>query len=419
MASRLTLPPRPPSSRGVFAWLFGDPERFSLQHRLLLACCMVGALLAVGSLVLNALLGMPTAIQVATACYAVVILGFYRLLRRRPGRFEPLALWPLLLTVLFVGLQWLLNAGFSGGMLYVLLGASVAALTVRGWRRVLLLAVVVVMVGAGFLIEWRHPEWILSPYDSRAQRIADLAVTFTLTLGAIVGIVLTLIRAYDEVLRELREERERSDHLLLQMLPAPICERLKRQEEIIADGLEQVTVLFADLVGFTRLSASMDPEDLVAMLNNVFSAFDQLVARHGLEKIKTIGDAYMAVAGAPEPRADHARAAADLALDMLHALRSIPSVPAGLELRIGLSSGPAVAGVIGQTRFAYDLWGDTVNAASRMESHGLPGRIQVTEETRRLLGEAYRFEPRGPVTIKGLGEMQTWFLEGQRAGANP
>jgi class 3 adenylate cyclase len=169
-------------------------------------------------------------------------------------------------------------------------------------------------------------------------------------------------------------------------------------------------VLFADIVGFTPFSAKMTPRDLVHLLNEVFSAFDALARRHGLEKIKTIGDAYMVVGGLPAPRTDHAAAVAAMALDMRDAIGARGE---GLVLRIGLHTGPVVAGVIGTSKFTYDLWGDTVNTASRMESHGVPGRIHVSDELRAALGEGWRLEERGVIEVKGKGPMRTHWLSGR------
>lgn len=212
-------------------------------------------------------------------------------------------------------------------------------------------------------------------------------------------------------LRQIEAERARSDGLLLNVLPRPTAERLKHGETLIVDSFPEVTVLFGDLVGFTAFAAGHPPEEVVAFLNESFSAFDELAARHGLEKIKTIGDAYMAVAGLPEPRADHADAAAAMSLGMLEALRELNRRHAAeLQMRIGLNTGPVIAGIIGRHKFSYDLWGDTVNIASRMESQGEPGTIQVSEATARLLGDRFPLTPRGRIAIKGKGEMATYLL---------
>jgi class 3 adenylate cyclase len=214
--------------------------------------------------------------------------------------------------------------------------------------------------------------------------------------------------------RALALEQERSERLLLNVLPAPIAERLKAGEEVIADAFPDVTVLFADLVDFTRRSQRIGPAQVVATLNELFSAFDRLAQRHGLEKIKTIGDAYMVAGGLPDPRPDHAEAIAEMALGIREevARRTDPSGQP-LAVRIGIDTGPVEAGVIGTSKFSYDLWGDTVNTASRMESHGVAGCIQVTERTYQRLRDGYRFQRRGPIQVRGMGEMVTWFLVGR------
>jgi class 3 adenylate cyclase len=214
--------------------------------------------------------------------------------------------------------------------------------------------------------------------------------------------------------RALQLEQERSERLLLNVLPAPIAARLKAGEGVIADAFPEVTVLFADIVDFTRRSRQISPAQVVATLNELFSAFDALAQRQGLEKIKTIGDAYMAAGGLPEPRPDHAQAIAEMALAM-QAEVARHADPSGwpLAVRIGIDTGPVEAGVIGTAKIAYDLWGDTVNTASRMESHGVAGCIQVTERTYQRLRDGYRFQRRGPIQVRGMGELVTYFLVGR------
>ncbi len=216
-------------------------------------------------------------------------------------------------------------------------------------------------------------------------------------------------------LAQLRVEREKSERLLLNVLPAAIAERLKEDQGVIAESFAEATILFSDVVGFTEMSARVTPEALVYLLNEIFSAFDALAARHGLEKIKTIGDCYMVAAGLPERRADHAEAMAEMALDMQDALDAFNrSRGVSLSVRTGINTGPVVAGIIGTSKFIYDLWGDAVNTASRMESHSLPGRIQATAATYERLRGKYVFEERGPVHVKGKGEMHTYFLVGRK-----
>jgi class 3 adenylate cyclase/FtsH-binding integral membrane protein len=218
-----------------------------------------------------------------------------------------------------------------------------------------------------------------------------------------------------QVERLLEDERRRSEALLLNILPAEIASRLKAHEEPLADRHENVSILFADLADFSNISRKMSADELVNLLNDLFSRFDRLVDKHGADKIKTIGDAYMAAAGLHGSVVDHAGRIADLALEMQIAVlefRQQNSI--ALKLRIGIHSGPVVAGVIGKRKFSYDLWGDTVNVASRMESEGIPGKIQLSEETRKLLPVSYLVAARGEVQIKGHVPRTTYFLEGSR-----
>ena len=213
----------------------------------------------------------------------------------------------------------------------------------------------------------------------------------------------------------LSEEFDRSESLLHNILPPPIAHRLKNNEGTIADGFPACSVLFADIIGFTVMSQQLAPERLVGMLNDIFSSFDQMAGHHGLEKIKTIGDSYMVVSGIPHQDGGHAQKLADFAIDLkafMEEYRKTRAIDIGI--RIGLHSGPAVAGVIGKNKFIYDIWGDTVNTAARMESHGRPGEIQVSNLTKELLGSGYDFEDAGESEIKGKGLMKTWLLKSKR-----
>jgi len=212
------------------------------------------------------------------------------------------------------------------------------------------------------------------------------------------------------------EETRRSERLLTSILPKPIAERLKGAPlRSFADSYPDVSVLFADITGFSGMAAKSAPALLLRILEDVFNSFDDIVDYHGCEKIKTIGDAYMVAAGVPTPQMDHAQVIAECALSMIQAMApKINESDGQFNVRIGVASGPVIAGVIGRKKPAFDLWGETVNLASRMESHGIPGRIQVTQSTFDLLGHRYDFEPRGTIDVKGHGEMPTWFLVGRK-----
>ncbi len=223
---------------------------------------------------------------------------------------------------------------------------------------------------------------------------------------------LTIAKLFASALTGLAVEQTKSERLLLNILPEPIARRLKQEERTIADNFAEVSVLFADIVGFTELAAQTSPIELVEILNVIFSEFDQLVEVHGLEKIKTIGDAYMVVGGLPTPMPNHVEAIAAMAVDMQVVIDQFcRETGKSFSIRIGINTGPVIAGIIGTKRFIYDLWGDTVNIASRMESHGLPGRIQVTEATYKHLRHLYHFEDRGPIQVKGKGQMNCYLLK--------
>jgi class 3 adenylate cyclase len=216
------------------------------------------------------------------------------------------------------------------------------------------------------------------------------------------------------MMEELRIAKERNETLLLSILPRAVVERINEGAGMVADHIPEATILFADIVNFTPFSGRLPPSDVVGMLNRIFSAFDRLVEQHGAEKIKTIGDGYMVAVGLPEPCEDHAEIAARLSLAMLDRLAGIrDEIGAPIQLRIGLHTGPAVAGVIGERKFAYDIWGTTVNIASRMESHGVPDRVHVSKIVADRLAGEFRLIPRGAVEVKGAGLMETYFLEGK------
>lgn len=254
------------------------------------------------------------------------------------------------------------------------------------------------------VIAMRDPVWF-----------TDLAF-FTNAVGAfglLGGLVALFYQEINHTEDMLQREYQRSEELLRNILPVTVARRLKEGSQVIADSFPDATLLFADIVGFTELAGRLPPRDLVALLNRVFSRFDRIAEQEGLEKIKTIGDEYMLAGGLPLPRADHAPAVARAALHMIAAIDDLNrSLDHKLALRVGMHSGEVVAGVIGSRKFSFDVWGDTVNIASRMQSQGLPGRIQVTEATRELLADRFHLERRGTLRVRGKGRMPVWFLVG-------
>jgi guanylate cyclase len=274
------------------------------------------------------------------------------------------------------------------------------------------IAYLVVFLGSGITGELIGPIWAPLPKSFTTTMLA-----LNIAVGGVIVFTLLAVFASQrrDALAALRREQAKSENLLLNILPRSIADRLKAEAQPIADQIVSASILFADVVDFTPWSERLAPAAVVGYLDHLFSHFDELAERYGLEKIKTIGDCYMVAAGVPTPRADHARALALVALDMLDAMRSNQEVRhLGLELRVGINSGPVVAGVIGRKRFLYDLWGDAVNTASRMESHGTPGRIQIARATYDLLADEFECEPRGTIAVKGKGEIEAWYLIGPR-----
>ena len=370
-----------------------------------LAVVWVGTYWALG-LYLSA--AIPLGYQVVSLASLV---AFVRTKRYRAFRFSQL----LLMLLLPFLLQWSLG-GFvasSGVMLWALL-SPLGALMFQGLRPAVwwLLAFLALTALSGV---------IDTQVASEADRIPEavIVIFFVLNIGAVSGTTFGLLRYFvrerERIHAELEVERAKSERLLLNVLPPPIAARLKEEEGVIADGFEDASVLFADIADFTPLAERMPPHEVVTLLDEVFSVFDALASRHGLEKIKTIGDAYMVAGGLPEPRPDHAEAVADMALAMRdECVRVAERTGLALAVRIGIDSGPVTAGVIGRSKFIYDLWGDTVNTASRMESHGLPGEIQVTERAYLRLRDRFELRPRGTVEVKGKGPMETYLLVARR-----
>jgi class 3 adenylate cyclase len=260
------------------------------------------------------------------------------------------------------------------------------------------------------------PILMVTALSERKERLMGIAVGANDFLNKPVDIQDVTLRVGNAVYTkhlhdQLQVEQEKSEQLLLNILPKPIAERMKKGETNIADSFPDVTVLVADLVGFTTLSAHIGPEQIVQLLNEIFSAFDLLTEKHGLEKIKTIGDAYMVAGGLSFPRPDHAEASAELALEMQAEIERLNhKYGTSIRSRIGICTGPVVAGVIGSRRFAYDLWGETVNLACRLESTGEAGKIQVAESTYERLNDKYQFAPKHQLDVKGRGDLSAFWL---------
>jgi adenylate cyclase len=354
---------------------------------------------------------IPLAYQIASV---VGLVAFARTKRFGPFRQSQLAM--------MLALPFLLQASLGGfrpssAVALWAFTAPLGALLFEGVRRATpwFVAFVALLVASGAIESQLHgeghvPTTIVIVFF--VLNLLGVSITFYLLLRYFIG-------ERERMQAALQAEQDRSERLLLNILPAPIAARLKQSPDVIADSFDDVTVLFADIVGFTSFADSRSAEEVVAVLNRLFSAFDGLADRHGLEKIKTIGDAYMVVAGLPVPRPGHEVAIAEMALDMggeIDRFRGETGID--LAIRVGIDSGPAVAGVIGQRKFSYDVWGNTVNMASRMETHGVAAGIQVTERVYERLRDRYELRERGIVEVKGKGPTTTYLLIGRRASAD-
>jgi class 3 adenylate cyclase len=345
---------------------------------------------------------IPFIYQVVAISSMVILARTGRFLLFRTSQLALMLLLPVLL-------QWSLG-GFvasSAVMLWALiapLGALVLTSRPMPWFIAYLALTVVSGALESFLTAVPMPGTLV-------------VVFFILNIGGVSTVVYLLVRYF---IRGLAVEREKSEMLLLNVMPASIARRLKSGERPLADRFEEAAVLFADIVGFTPMAEGLAPESVVGLLDDLFTEFDSLAELHGLEKIKTVGDAYVAVGGVPEPTPRAPVAVVEMALDMLDLVANRPAPNGGsLSLRIGIDVGPVVAGVIGRQKFSYDLWGDTVNTASRMESHGVPGAIQVTPRAHERLKHLYRFERRGEVDVKGKGSISPWILRARSTWTRP
>jgi len=333
-------------------------------------------------------------------------------------RFGPLAAPLVFVGISYAVIFWVssLVGTNSGERLGYFTATALSILIIGTEHYFITIALGVVSVGLVVITE------IVLPRDTGFVSptflfFTNFAATTAFTATVLYGIIFYAVRQMERAEAAAEREHQRSEGLLVNILPPRVAERLKdRPQSEIADAYPEASILFADMGGFTARASDTTPEQLVHFLNGVYTKLDSLVERHGLEKIKTTGDAYMVVSGVPEPLPDHAGALANLALDMREALTGLVD-PKGraVPVRIGIASGPVVAGVVGTRKFFYDVWGDAVNTASRMESTGEAGKIQVAPTTRELLADRFEFEERGVIEVRGKGPMQTSFLIGRKS----
>jgi adenylate cyclase len=398
---------------GWIARIGADPhdiESIRLRKSLLVVCAFPFALAAIAWGLLYVHFGEPLAgaIPLGYAAFSLISIVHFGFTRRYQFfRFSQLALILLLPFLLMTTL-----GGFVSGSAVIVwsviapMGAMLFDKPRRALRWFVAFAGLVGLSG------------VLQLFTTSTNHLSPETVVFffTINLVAVGGLIFMMVYYF---VGEKNTFERKSEALLLNILPRDVVDILRLKPRTIADYFENASVLFADVVNFTPLSETMTPPNLVDMLNDVFSYFDSLAEKYDLEKIKTIGDCYMVASGVPRPRPDHAHVLTRMALEMLEGVRTREFHGHRLAFRIGINSGPVVAGVIGRRKFSYDLWGDTVNTASRMESHGDAGVIQVTRATYELIKDEFACERRGVLSIKGKGEMEVWCVTGPKHSAQP
>jgi guanylate cyclase len=414
MVSRL----REGISRYAFAGTLPDqPLDERLRRATLTIASTAVSILAIAWVITYSVVGIPAAAIVAAAYQVTTAVGIVILAKTK--RFAFLRLSQLVMMLLFPFLIHVSLGGFvaSSAVVVWAIQAPLGVVMFEGARRgkpwfLTYAALLGLAGGIEQILASRAPE-------IPSGIIVGFFVMNILGFSAIAFLALQFfVRERERVLKDLEAEQTKSEQLLRQLLPEPIVQRLKENADVIAERFHDATVLVADMVGFTKLTRRTSPERLVSILDRVFSAFDRLVEVRGLEKIKTVGDAYLVVGGFPEPRDDHPEAVAELALEMLAEIEQVGEfVGEPLALRIGIDTGPVVAGVIGKSRFVYDVWGETVNMAHLMQQSGVPGKVQVTPRTHERLQSSFRFTKRRLVRVKGARTMTSYVLVGRREPA--
>lgn len=385
----------------------GDTEDTRLQKSILVFSSLMMASMAIGWASIYFAFREYVAAAIPFSYAILSFLSIGRFARNRQYAFFRGS--QLLLPLLLPFFLMLALGGFENSSAVVLwsLSSPLGALLFAGRRQAKswFLAYLALVVIAALLDPFGRPS-DLPP--------ALLTVFYVMNIGCVSIFTFVLLQYFmgqkEATLRLLHLEQEKSEHLLLNILPAEVAAILKNEQRVIADRFDNTSILFTDMVNFTPMSANMKPEELVGLLNEVFCYFDTLTEKYDLEKINTVGDCYMVAAGVPRPRSDHAHALAYMALEMRDYMRHTKFGGKQLIFRTGINSGPVVAGVIGRMKFAYDLWGDTVNTASRMESHGAAGVIQITEATFELIKDDFICEPHGLLNVKGKGDMNVWYV---------
>jgi len=400
-------------SRGhqIFFQILGDPRHFPLEHRLVNAITSLnGVINLLGAFSMGSLPRAEILVPLHLGFGALFLFLFY--LSRVRKLFQPIY-WPFLfLMVTFLSINILWNAGSLGGAHYYLIPALVIGIVISPNLRKKIAALTLFVFAGGilFAIERFQPTLIYGHTDLAAQRWLDVSGNF-LFVQLFTGMIVMILA------KNLEEERLKSDRLLLNILPESIAEELKKTDRVLPHHYETATVMFTDFVGFTQSAEVLPAQSLVTQLDECFRAFDAITRRNGLEKIKTIGDAYMAAAGVPHPSSSHAHDCVRAALEIrdfmlnLQESRTEQQQP-HWELRLGIHTGPLVAGVVGTDKFVYDIWGDTVNTAARMESSGVVGKVNISGATHSLIKDQFQCEHRGKIAAKNKGEVDMYIVLG-------
>ncbi len=390
-------------------YLIGDPKVTSLEHRIFNTISLINGSLNLFATLSVVYLGNAVIVFLANFISGTVLLGMYYLSRFK--NFYQALYWPFNITILlYLSSLWFFNSGTLGGNHYYFIPALVIAIVMIQNQSLWFVYLIYIEASFGLLVlEYFHEDW-LSGQETRMDRYIDLAVNFIFVQIFTSWIILILRK-------NLNIERKKSDDLLLSILPESIAEELKRTERVIPVRHESISILFTDMAGFTKLAETMSPEDLVESLDACFRKFDELVAKHKMEKIKTIGDAYMAAGGIPKSNSTHAIDAVLCGLEMQEFMGNLEDSKLMKnehiwELRLGIHSGPAVAGVVGSQKFVYDIWGDSVNTASRLESSGIVGQVNISQSTYDLVTDFFDCSYRGKVSAKNKGEMDMYYVLG-------
>jgi adenylate cyclase len=393
-------------------FIFGDPKKNSLEHRLFNTISLVNGLLnilgAIGALSLENF----EIIFLLDLTSGLLMIGMYFLSRVKSIYYN--LFWPFNLTILtYLSVTWFFNGGSVGGNHYYFIPALViATILLRDHKIWFLYFVYIAVTGSLFIVEYFHREWISGYPMTEQDRFSDAGGNY-IFVQILTGILIFILT------RNLNIERKKSDNLLLNILPESIADELKQNNFVVPVRYESVSILFTDMAGFTKVAEKMTPEELIGELDVYFRGFDSIIKNHKMEKIKTIGDAYMAVGGLPKTNFTHAIDAVLCGLEFQRfmadhkEIRQMQNLPVW-ELRLGIHSGHAIAGVVGTDKFAYDIWGDSVNTASRLESSGIVGEVNISSETYALVKDFFECEHRGKISAKNKGEIDMYLVKGIR-----